>query len=310
MARTIEVILPAAATPTRELLLAQLPQLRGVLGLAVQADASQQPAGDIITLQVSNNATRPVFRLLAAHRVIAQGGTVTTSELKSLLLENGRELVAHETSETVWEEISSLFQQQADLSINFMVMMLLSGGVAAVGFWSNQAGLIYAAQLLAPHFEALLRIPFGLVSGSATAARQGLLATLAGYGLLATGAALTWLLLAALDPATPAALSRHQPLVSQFSVVTPAFVVVSVLGAIVGAFILTTQRSILLSGVYLALSLVPSMALAAIALVQGDSNVARQAFGAWLLSALAVLLLGGLVLGLKQAFEHRRRVLA
>lgn len=310
MARTIEVILPAAATPTRELLLAQLPQLRGVLGLAVQADASRQPAGDIITLQVSNNATRPVFQLLAAHRVIAQGGTVTTSELKSLLLENGRELVAHETSETVWEEISSLFQQQADLSFNFMVMMLLSGGVAAVGFWSNQVGLIYAAQLLAPHFEALLRIPFGLVSGSATAARQGLLATLAGYGLLAVGAALTWLLLAALDPATSAALSSHQPLVKQFSAITPAFVVVSMLGAIVGAFILTTQRSILLSGVYLALSLVPSMALAAIALVEGNSGVARQAFGAWLLSALAVLLLGGLVLGLKQVFEHRRKVLA
>ena len=170
MARSIEIVLPADKT---EALLARLRTVPGVVGVAVQRGGSLAPAGDILTLHASNDATRPVFRLLAELQVVEQGGAVSSSELSSLLPATGQQLVRRESSETVWEEIATLFEAQADLSLNFCVMMLLSGGVAAVGFWSNQSGLIYASQLLAPHFEALLRIPFGLVSGApgATSAR-------------------------------------------------------------------------------------------------------------------------------------------
>ena len=307
MARSIEVVSPPDKT---DVLLAQLRTVPGVVGVRLQRGGAVVPAGDLLTLHVSNDATRPVFRLLAAHAVLAQGGAIASGELSSLLPATGQEQVAGESSETVWEEIATTFQAQADLSLNFAVMMLFSGGVAAVGYWSNQAVLLYASQLLAPHFESLLRIPFGLVSGAPGATKRGLLATLIGYGLLALGAGLTWLLLRAVDPGTPAGLASRHVLVSQFSLVNASLVVVCVLAAVVGAFIMTTQRSILLSGVYLALPLVPSMALLPIALLSGRTNVAWSALYVWLVAALAILVAGGVVLGLKQAYKHRRRALS
>ena len=306
MARSVELVLPPDKT---DALLAQLRAVPGVVGVRLQRGASLVPAGDVLTLHVSNDAMRPVFRLLAAHEVLARGGTIASGELSTLLLATGQEQVADESSETVWEEIAGTFQAQADLSLNFAVMMLCSGGVAAVGYWSNQAVLLYASQLLAPHFESLLRIPFGLISGSAAGARRGLLATLLGYSLLAVGAALTWLLLRAVDPGTAAGLGSRHALVSLFSVVNASLLVVCLLAAVVGAFIMTTQRSILLSGVYLALPLVPSISLAAIALVNGDAPLVWPALRVWLVAALAVVVAGGLVLGLKQAYKHRRRTL-
>ena len=306
MARSVELVLPPNKT---DALLAQLQAVPGVVGVRLQRGASLVPAGDVLTLHVSNDAMRPVFQLLAAHEVLARGGAIASGELSTLLPAVGKKEVADESSETVWEEIAGTFQAQADLSLNFAMMMLFSGGVAAVGFWSNQAALLYASQLLAPHFESLLRIPFGLVSGTVGGVQRGLLATVFGYFLLAVGAALTWLLLRAVDPSTAASLSSRHVLVSQFSVVNASLLVVCLSAAVAGAFIMTTQRSILLSGVYLALPLVPSISLAAIALVNGDAPVVWPALRVWLVAVLAVLVAGALVLGLKQAYKHRRRTL-
>lgn len=105
-----------------------------------------------------------------------------------------------------------------------------------------------------------------------------------------------------LDPAAPDALADRS-LAQVYSSVTPASVLVSVVVGAASAFVVASQRTVLMSGVYLALALVPSMSLAGIALVNGNVALAGRALAVWAVPAASVVLVGGLVLALKRAIK-------
>ena len=304
MPRTIQVTVPSTRTDT---LLERVRGLGGVVGLSLQRGASLDPPGDVLTLQTTNDGLRAVFRVLSAFDVI-DGGSVTTSEPHSLNSRAYARQGDREGDETVWEELSQFLRGQSNLATNFLWLMLLSGAVAGVGFWADQTTLLYAAQLLAPHVEPLLRLPMGVISARPSASLRGLLAASAGYGLLAAGSALTFALLRALDPAAPDALGERS-LVQLYASVTPSSVLVSVVAGTASAFVVASQRTVLLSGVYLALALVPGMSLVGAALAAGDLALAGRALAVWAVPAGSVVVLGGLVLTLKRSFRDRRPVL-
>ena len=277
-------------------------------GLSLQRGASLDPPGDIVTIQASNDGVRAIFKVLERLEV-TDGGSISTSEPRSLLSPPHQNGIDTETNETIWDEMASLLRQDTNFSGNFLMLMALAGAVAAAGLWTDTLHIVVGAMLIAPGFEPLLRIPFGMIGGPRELTIKGLAATGGGYVALLIGAALTYLILRWLDPASsPDLMTRHWA--RYWSQVTASSVFVALVGGATGAVVITTQRSTLTAGVMIALALVPTMALVGMASVYGDWQVAGHGFILWAANVAAVLVASTATFGLKQIFVHRGKSMA
>lgn len=197
MPRTVEVsVSPDKIDPMLE----RLNRMDGVVGLSLQRGVSLNPPGDVLTIRATNEGTRSVLNLLADLDVL-DGGSILTSEPRSLMTRQYQNGIDRESNETIWDEMAFLLRRDTNLSANYLLLMALSGAVAAIGLWTDTLHIVIGAMVLAPGFEPLLRIPFGWIGGPRRLASRGLLSTVAGYLLLALGAALTLGLLRVVDPA-------------------------------------------------------------------------------------------------------------
>lgn len=302
MPRSIQVAGPASLI---DAVCERLPGMEGVTGYSRLRAASLQPPGDRLSIDATNDATRRVFALLDELRV-HEHGSIGTSELQSLVSPGHQDEIESETNETVWDEMASLLRQDTNIDFNFLSLMFLAGAIAAGGLWSDKLHLIVGAMLIAPAFEPLLRMPFGLVAGMPRLARGGAIAGLVGYLMLLAGAALTALVLNLVEPGTSASLATHQ-WVGYWSSFSSPGVLLSVFGACAGAIVVSGLRSVLTTGVMVTLALIPSLSLAGMALVLGEFALAAHGFFRWIVDAVLVIVFGGAVLALKQKFVHRRR---
>lgn len=288
-------------------LIEQIRTLKNVVGVSLQRDGSLDPPGDIVTIATNNEGMRDIFKVLDDLNVL-DGGSVTTSEPRSLISPPHQNSIDTETNETVWDEMASLLRQDTNFSGNFLMLMALAGAVAAAGLWTNTVHIVVGAMLIAPGFEPLLRIPFGFIGGPRALATRGLLASLAGYACLALGAGLTFLLLRGVDSSQSPDLHTRS-WVAYWSHLTPTGVVVAIMGGVTGAIVITTQRSTLTAGVMIALALIPTMALFGMAGISGDWELAGKALVLWAVNVIAVLVASAITFGLKQLLIHRGTVL-
>lgn len=305
MARSIQVVVSATNAAT---LLAHLDHIEGVLGVALQRGASIVPEGDIVTIQTTNDAMRIVLDALSTLNISAQA--VQSNELKCIISPSHQTEVEGESNETAWEEMAVLLRQDTNIDTNFLALMFLAGAVAAIGLWMDKIHVVIGAMVIAPAFEPLLRIPFGLIAGPRRMQGGGAVSALAGYALIVLGGVTTLLILRVIDP-TPTAGHELEARewVQYWSSFTSPGVFASVLGALAGAFVVSGLRSVLTTGVMITLSLVPSITLAGMALVDGNTELAQGALARWVVDVAIVVTMSALVLGLKQKLLHRRRAL-
>lgn len=302
MPRIIEITLSPEKTAT---VLERLQALDEVAGLSLQRGASLTPPGDIITAAATNDGTRAVLDLVDEMQIL-QGGSVRTTEPRSLLAPPSQNGIEKESNETVWEEMGFLLRRETNVSANYLSLMALSGGVAAVGLWTNTVHVVIGAMVIAPGFEPLLRISFGIVAGPRALASRGILSSIAGYVLMGLGAAVVGWLLVLIDPSRSMDLDTRS-WVQYWSKVTPTGALLSFVAGLAGAVVVTAQRSVLSAGVMIALALVPAISIAAMAFAAGDFSLAGRGITRWLVELAMVSVAGLLVLGLKQAVVHRRR---
>ncbi|RJP74385.1 MAG: DUF389 domain-containing protein [Candidatus Zixiibacteriota bacterium] len=285
----------------------RLRQRREVIGLSLHRDASVKPPGDVVVIQCANDDTGRLIHF-ATESGAVRGGSFGTSTLESLAASQPQENLDRETNEAIWEEMDTLIRNEANLTPNYLAFMGLSGAVAAVGLWSNLLHVVIAGMVLAPGFFPLVRSMLGVIAGPRGLVSRGLLATLAGYGLLGLAAALTAWLLVWLDPAATTNLETR-PWVRYWSSISASGLLLSALAAMAGGLVVTTLRRDLEAGVMIALALVPSMGIAGMALALGDLSLAGSAFLRWVVDVAEVLIFSGIVLLVKQLLFHRRKTL-
>lgn len=229
-----------------------------------------------------------------------------TTEPKSLIAPPSQNGIEKESNETIWEEMGFLLRRETNVSANYLSLMALSGGVAAVGLWTNTLHIVIGAMVIAPGFEPLLRISFGVVAAPRALASRGLLSSVTGYLAMGLGAAVTGWLLRIIDSSHSMDLETRS-WVQYWSQIKPSAVLLSFLASLAGAVVVSAQRSVLSAGVMIALALIPAISIAAMALAFGDISLAGRGLVRWLLDVALVIIAGLLVLGLKQAFVHHGR---
>jgi hypothetical protein len=306
---TMPRIIQVSVSPDiADALLKRLDGVSGLIGLSRTRGAALQPPGDVLSIQVTNDATRAVFALLEDLRV-HESGSIATSDPRCMVAPGHRKVLDRESNETVWDEMAFLLRQDTNLAFNYLGLMFLAGAIAAAGLWADMLHIVIGAMVVAPGFEPLVRLPFGVIAARSELATRGALSTAAGYAMIALGGAVTLVVLRLVDPSADPDISSRQ-WVQYWSSFTAPGIVNSVLAAAAGAIVISGLRSVLTTGVMIALALIPSMTIVGMALVSGDLALMRAGFARWLADAGFVILLSAVIFGYKQATLHRRRAVS
>ncbi|QJD58455.1 DUF389 domain-containing protein [Pseudomonas sp. gcc21] len=302
MPRAIKISL---ASDKSDALIDRLLAIDGMVSIDLQRGASVEPEGDVVSVAVVNQRMRAVLNILDEMDVTRQG-SLQLSALTSVVSPGNQAMLNAESDETVWDEMAFMLRSDTNLSINYVLAMALAGAIAAGGLWTDTLHVVIGAMLIAPAFEPLARLPFGLVSGIRELVPSGLKSIVVGNLMMVFGAAFSTLALEGWNPgAAHSFLSNHW--VGFWSSITFTSLWVSAFGGIAGAVVISAQKSVLTTGVMVTLALIPSMALVGMGLVAGDPGLMGIAALRWLLDALLVMVMCAAVFGLKHRFLHRSR---
>jgi uncharacterized membrane protein len=199
--------------------------------------------------------------------------------------------------------------RESNMTADAMLLMAISGVLAAVGIATAALHLVIAAMVIAPGFEPLVRVALGTVAGGRRTRLRGLLDSVKGYTAMLAGAIATGLFLRALGKhplASAASYFATGTLTEYWVTIGATSVLVTLVGGVAGALLVASQRSVLTAGVMIALSLVPPVAIAGLALTSGELGRAGAAGVRWGMEAAIVLAASFAVLAWKRVHVHKR----
>lgn len=307
MYRSFAISVPSPATDE---LLASLERLDQVVSLSVERGASVKPPGDVVTVHSLNSDAGDVLRLAEeAHR---HGHvSIGTADLASLIDREHEEAIIKDTDEALWEETEVGVRHQSRPTHNYFLLMAAGGAVAATGFITTpptQTIAFISASVIAPGFEPLAKVPLGIVLGRWVTVLRGLQSALLGYLLIAVMAGLAFLLLEATEvTASKTFLGSKE--IDKLSNPTSLDFLVSSAAAVAGVTMVASRRFALLAGPLMALALIPSAAMAGVAAAVGEGELVVQGLERLGIDVALILVLGLILVGLKQVVVHRRRPL-
>lgn len=195
--------------------------------------------------------------------------------------------------------MAALLRRETNVSSNYLLAMFFSRVVAAAGLWSDTLHIVIDAMVIAPGFEPVIRVPFGLLAQQHCAWSTGLKSTALGYLALVVGSAVA-ALIAMLVSSTPEGELGSRQWGQCWSTLTPMSVVIALAASGAGAAIIAAQRSVLTAGVMIALALIPSALIVGMAFVAGEFGLAGQAAVRWLVDVGCVVLGGAVIFGAKR----------
>lgn len=305
MPRTVTFTVPAGR---RDDLLAELGELR-LLGLRVHRDASVQPPGDLVELDVANETLRDVMRVADRFELGEPGGlAMSTSEPLSVVTTAER---AHtrERGATTWEELELSMGSDSTMTAEKVVVMGIAGVIAGLGIASDQLHIVVGAMIIAPGFQPFARFVLGLVNTSQGSWTGGLVDIARAYAALVAGSALAAVLglvfgASPLQAGLPGYLEPGT-LLDYWTSVTWTGVAVGAVAGVCGGLLMSINRTVLTAGVMVALALVPTACLVSMSLVAGDLHLAGAALVRFLVEVALVLVGCALVFGGKRYLDHR-----
>ncbi len=175
--------------------------------------------------------------------------------------------------------------------LNFFALLLLATVIATYGVLSNSSPTVIGAMVVAPLMEPMMATTDAVVMGSLPRALRAVALAAAGT----VSVVLFSYLLAWVVPDVTISFTSNGEITSRIN--PGLYALLTALGAgAAGAFILSrAEISDALSGVAIAISLVPPLCVVGIALQQQQSDAAAGAALLFLTNALAILFAGGVV---------------
>jgi uncharacterized hydrophobic protein (TIGR00341 family) len=189
---------------------------------------------------------------------------VETSLPKSEEEKRKKEDSAIETRESLYEEV----EKSTRLDLNYLVLVMLSTAVAAIGLIQNNIAVVIGAMVIAPLLGPNLALSLGTALGDIPLVRKSVKTLLAGI-LMAV------FLSAVIGSFCPSDLSSPE-LMSRTKAGLDSVVLALASGA-AAAMSLTTGLSSVLVGVMVAVALLPPAATLGIMLGQGETGLAVSA---------------------------------
>lgn len=206
----------------------------------------------------------------------------------------------------VWEEVQARVEEGASLSQTFILLMVLSTMIGAVGILTDSIVLIIGAMVVGPEYGPLAGVCVAVVDGRPRLAGRSLLALAVGFLLSIAGAALLTAVLVVVG-AAPSTPTPDREITLFISDPNWASLLVAVLAGVVGMLALTGARSAVLVGVLISVTTIPAAANVGVAFVYRDWSEARGAALQLIVNLLGVSLAGLAVLVIDRRARLRRQ---
>jgi hypothetical protein len=284
-----------------------LQPLTEIISIRLDHRGAMKPPGSVLEVQALNMVADEVLRRLrpaaVAGRVVILVGTS-----KVIIDRDRQQQIDLDADEMLWEEMEQNLRNTARVSANSLILMALGGVIAAASMFAKpivQITGFIAASIVAPAFEPVVSIPFGIVLRLRRVAQRALLATLAGYAALIAAAAATSLILRVVGQ--EGASTLQHPGVAQVIGIQPAGAVISLGCAVAGALMVVSLRDIYVVGPLIGLVLVPAAAAIGSAAALGEWREVAAAGGRVGFDVAVVLVAGTGMFWFKQRAFHKRR---
>jgi uncharacterized hydrophobic protein (TIGR00271 family) len=276
-----------------------------VLNVVHLPGASQKPPGDVILCDVAREAASVILSDLK-ELDLPQRGTIAVEHLDTAIsdaFEEAEKATPGLPSDAVvWEEVESRTSEDTELSISFVLFVILAMQIAAVGIVLDQPILIVGAMVVGPEFGPLAGICVALVNLQGQLARRSLLALAVGF----PAGAIASLVTSALFIETgvfPESFSQPDHPLTAFISQRPDFLTffVAFVAGVAGVLSLTSAKSGALVGVLISVTTIPAASNVGVAAAYGDWSEAG-----WAAAQLAVNLGSITTAGVLTLFIQRR----
>jgi uncharacterized hydrophobic protein (TIGR00271 family) len=299
-----------SASNRTDQLLQALGSVPNIVNLVVLRSAAVEPSGDVLMVDVPNESVNQVVDLLRA-RGVDRSGSITIERAGTVISDAASSAEASapgsSSEAVVWAEVRARARTDSELTVSFVVMLVLATLIAAVGILTDSVVLIIGAMVIGPEYGPLVALAFAVFERNRDTARRAGGTLLAGL-VVAIPIAFVFALTVRVLGATPTLYADGVlPLTSFISHPDGWSVVVATLAAFAGTLSLIQVRSSALVGVFISVTTIPAAANVAVAAAHGRWDEAGGSLAQLGLNMLVIVVVGALTFAIEHSVGQRLR---
>lgn len=281
-----------------------------VLNIVHLHGAALKPEGDVILCDVAREEASVILGDLK-ELDIPRVGSIAVEHIDTALSDAA--VAAEEAAPglpgdaVVWEEVEQRTSENTELSISFLLFMVLAMQIGAVGILTDQPILIVGAMVVGPEFGPLAGLSVALVQRRTDFARRSLAALGAGFLLGIVLAFVATLFYKETGIAPDDFVASEHELTGFIS--NPDFFSFSVafVAGVVGILSLTNAKSGALIGVLISVTTIPAASNIGVAAAYDDWSEAGGAAAQLAINLTSIVLAGVLTLFIQRRYYVSRR---
>jgi uncharacterized hydrophobic protein (TIGR00271 family) len=281
-----------------------------VLNIVHLHGVAQKPAGDVILCDVAKEEASVILGDLKELE-IPRVGSIAVEHIDTALSDaaEAAEKAAPglPSDAVVWEEVEQRTSENTELSVSFVMFMVLAMQIGAVGILLDQPILIVGAMVVGPEFGPLAGLSVALVERRPDFAKRSLAALGVGFPTGIVLACLATLVFRWID-VSPGDFVPSQHQLTGF-ISNPDFFsfFVAFVAGTVGILSLTNAKSGALIGVLISVTTIPAASNIGVAAAYGDWDEAGGAAGQLAINLTSIVLAGVLTLFIQRRYYVARR---
>jgi uncharacterized hydrophobic protein (TIGR00271 family) len=282
-----------------------------VLNIVHLHGAATKPAGDVILCDVAREDASVILGDLKELEIPRVGSIAVEHidiSLSDAAVEAEKAAPGMPSDAVVWEEVEQRTSENTELSVSFLLFMVLAMQIGAAGILTDQPILIVGAMVVGPEFGPLAGLSVALVERRGDFARRSFTALGIGFPLGIVLACLATLMLI-WTGIGPDDFERSQHELTGF-ISNPDFFSFSVafMAGVVGILSLTNAKSGALIGVLISVTTIPAASNIGVAAAYGNWGEAGGAAAQLVINLASIVLAGVLTLYLQRRdYLSRRR---
>lgn len=246
-----------------------------VTNIFVLRGAARRPEGDMILCDVASTEASDVISDLRELGIDREGSIAVEAieaELSRFASEAERAAPGTPSDAIVWEELETRTSESTELSLSYLVFMIIAVLIAAVGIYEGSTILIVGAMIVGPDFGPIAGVCVAAMHLRPSQAGRSFLALLVGYAVGILAACLATLILSA-EGIIPQHFESLDGSLAR-SIASPGFftLVVALLAGAAGMLSLASPRSAALIGVLVSVTTIPAAAHIAVTVAYGQEQ--------------------------------------
>lgn len=271
--------------------------------------AAERPPGDVILCDVERDEVTDIVSELRGLGVDREG-SISLQDVEATISARARrdsKSSGGGVRAVVWEQVDQYTSQSAELSVNYLVFMILATLIASAGIYLNTDILIVGAMIIGPDFGPIAGVSVGIVERRPDRVARSALALVVGFTLAILVACAASLAFRATGVTAADFAYVDNSVASAISSVGFFSLFVALLAGVAGVLSLTTAKSGALVGVLVSVTTIPAAATMSVAAAYGHGPTFRAALEQLTINIGAMLLSGTLTLaGQRRAYQRRR----